>query len=53
MDPYLESPELWQDVHATLMTVLREQLVPKLRPRYFVGIDDGFICSRKAIRVDP
>ena len=39
MDPYLESPELWPDVHATLMNAVREQLVPKLRPRYFVGVE--------------
>jgi hypothetical protein len=39
MDPYLESPELWPGVHSTLMSMIREQLVPKLRPKYFVDVE--------------
>lgn len=34
MDPYLEAPELWPDVHQSLAFVLREQLSGRLRPRY-------------------
>lgn len=34
MDPYLEHPRFWQDVHDTLISEIRNQLVPQLRPRY-------------------
>lgn len=39
MDPWLESPSLWPDVHLSLPGVLREQLQPLLRPRFFVGVE--------------
>lgn len=32
MDPYLEG-YLWVDVHNALASKIRQQLVPKLRPR--------------------
>lgn len=34
MDPYLESPTLWEGFHATLATEIQYQLNPKLRPKY-------------------
>jgi hypothetical protein len=34
MDPYLEARDVWPDVHQSLAVALREQLTPKLRPRY-------------------
>ena len=34
MDPYLERPELWPDFHDSLITYIRENLQPKLRPKY-------------------
>lgn len=34
MDPYLESPLLWRDVHDSLANIFREQLVPSLAPKY-------------------
>lgn len=34
MDPYLERSELWPDFHDSLITYIRENLQPKLRPRY-------------------
>lgn len=30
MDPYLESPDIWADVHSTLINLFREQLNPQL-----------------------
>jgi len=39
MDPYLEHPELWPDVHHGLIEALRESLAPRLRPRYRVSIE--------------
>lgn len=40
MDPYLEHPALWPDVHHELISVARELLFAQLRPRYFVQIDE-------------
>lgn len=34
MDPYLETPSLWPDVHAALATALRRQLQRQISPRY-------------------
>lgn len=40
MDPYLERPELWPDFHDSLITYIRENLQPKLRPRYAALVQD-------------
>lgn len=40
MDPWLERPELWPDVHNGLIAALREALGPRLRPRYFVALEE-------------
>jgi hypothetical protein len=40
MDPYLERPHLWPDVHNSLITALRDELAPLLRPRYYVSIEE-------------
>ncbi|NJO82357.1 MAG: DUF4058 family protein [Blastochloris sp.] len=34
MDPYLEAPSLWPDVHAALAAALRRQLQRQISPRY-------------------
>ncbi|MGH2538145.1 MAG: DUF4058 family protein, partial [Candidatus Promineifilaceae bacterium] len=39
MDPYLEHPALWPDVHNSLITAIRDSLSPRLAPRYFVGLE--------------
>ena len=39
MDPYLEHPQLWPDVHASLLVYLREYLSPLLLPRYVVALE--------------
>jgi hypothetical protein len=38
MDPYLEG-YLWADVHNALASKIRQQLVPKLRPRYTARLE--------------
>lgn len=38
MDPYLESPQLWPDVHSRLIVYIAEHLHPLLRPRYFASV---------------
>lgn len=40
MDPYLEHPALWPDVHNGLIAALQETLAPQLRPRYYVAIEE-------------
>lgn len=39
MDPYLEGPDIWPDVHARLIAALAAQLTPKLRPRYVARVE--------------
>jgi len=34
MDPYLEDPARWSDVHQRLITYIADDLQPQLRPRY-------------------
>jgi hypothetical protein len=38
MDPYLERPDLWPDVHDSLVFCIREQLQARLRERYHATI---------------
>jgi hypothetical protein len=40
MDPYLERSDLWPDVHNSLVTALRDDLAPRLRPRYYVSLEE-------------
>lgn len=40
MDPYLEQPELWSDVHNGLIAALRDDLSPRLRPNYYVALEE-------------
>jgi hypothetical protein len=39
MDPWLEHPILWPDVHSRLITSMADELAPRLAPRYFVGVE--------------
>lgn len=40
MDPYLEHPALWPDVHNSLIIALSDVLAPQLRPRYYVAVEE-------------
>lgn len=40
MDPYLEDRALWPDVHASLITYIREALQPHIRPKYVARIGE-------------
>ncbi|MGH9320271.1 MAG: DUF4058 family protein [Vicinamibacteria bacterium] len=40
MDPYLEHPDLWPDVHNRLIAALGDELSPILRPRYYVALEE-------------
>jgi hypothetical protein len=39
MDPYLESPHLWPDVHHGLISQIQSQLNPSLRPHYVARVE--------------
>jgi hypothetical protein len=38
MNPYVESPDLWEDFHQNLAVQIRYQLVPYLRPKYYAAL---------------
>jgi hypothetical protein len=40
MDPYLEHPRLWPDVHNALIADLRNVLAWQVRPRYYVALEE-------------
>ena len=44
MDPYLEHPLRWRDVHHTLATQIRRQLVPHLSSRYVARLETRFVA---------
>ena len=46
MDPYLEAPSIWPDVHASLMGIFREQLTPLLVPKYLAELETQIIIDR-------
>src|SRR5436309_4210369 len=39
MDPWLEHPDLWPDVHNSLIIAIRDVLSPLLVPRYAVRVE--------------
>ena len=39
MDPYLERPGLWPDVHHELISQIRRALHPQLRPKYVASVE--------------
>ncbi len=39
MNPYLENPEFWPEVHHLLISILAETLNPQVLPKYRVAIE--------------
>jgi len=39
MDPYLEHPNLWKEVHTGLIIEIQKYLTPRLRPKYRVAVE--------------
>jgi len=39
MDPYLERPGLWTEVHTGLISAIQRYLTPVLRPRYRIAVE--------------
>lgn len=46
MNPWLENPELWRNVHLSLINALRDSLAPQLEPRYFVDVETHTYISK-------
>lgn len=40
MDPYLERPGLWHDVHFSLIIALRDALAPAVGPKYYIAVEE-------------
>lgn len=62
MNPYLEHPSLWPDVHNRLIVAIADALAPKIAARYYVGVerrayllkaDDVAFIGRPDIAVVP
>jgi hypothetical protein len=45
MDPYLEEPGLWPDVHHEIISVARGLLSGQLRPKYYVRVEERVYVS--------
>jgi len=39
MDPYLEHPALWPDVHNSLIAAIRDEMAARVAPRYYIGLE--------------
>ncbi len=39
MDPYLEHPTLWPDIHNRLIAAMADALTPQVAPRYYVALE--------------
>jgi hypothetical protein len=39
MDPYLENPEFWPEVHSRLIIAIADAIAPQLRPKYRVAVE--------------
>jgi hypothetical protein len=39
MNPFLEQAEIWLDFHTKFLAAINERLVPQVRPRYFVLLE--------------
>ena len=51
MDPYLEAPSIWPDVHTRLMSIIGEQLTPLLVPKYLAELETQVVIDR--VEDDP
>src|SRR5271165_3942085 len=39
MDPWLEHPAIWPDVHNRLIAAIADELTPRVAPRYYLGLE--------------
>lgn len=53
MNPYFESPDLWEDFHQSLAGEIRDQLIPKLRPKYYAALTPCVTYDEVLIQQTP
>jgi hypothetical protein len=53
MDPYLETPQLWPDLHQSLITYIRDALQPQIRPRYRARIEERLYVVQSSRSIYP
>jgi hypothetical protein len=53
MDPYLEDPAVWPDVHQSLITYIRDALQPQIRPRYRARIEERLYVVQSSRSIYP
>jgi hypothetical protein len=51
VDPYLENPEFWSEVHNRLIVAIADSLSPYLRPKYRVAIEKRVYDSEEGLLV--
>jgi hypothetical protein len=51
VDPYLENPEFWSEVHNRLIVAIADALSPHLRPKYRVAIEKRVYDSEDSLLV--
>jgi Protein of unknown function (DUF4058) len=47
MNPYLEQPALWPEVHKRLIVALADELNPLLNPTYRVAIEEQYLTEKE------
>ncbi len=45
MNPYLEQPELWHQVHNRLIVAIADDLTPQIVPKYRASIEERVYTS--------
>jgi len=50
MNPYFESPDLWEDFQQSLAVQVQAQLTPNLRPRYYAALVPHVTYEEEVIR---
>ena len=53
MNPYLEDRALWNDVHHSVITYIRNALQPQIRPRYIAAIEERIYLEFAARDIIP
>ncbi len=53
MDPYLERPAIWSDLHQGLITYIRDALQPELRPKYLARIGERIYIAETGRNIYP
>jgi len=51
MDPFLEMPPFWGDFAPTMLTEIRNALLPRLLPRYDVRIEEYLVVTQGELRL--